>query len=168
MVDKHYRRQAVTEALHSAWNTQHVEVSLFDKDIFLYFEHAIDYAKVIRDAPWTVTGNLIIIEQWKEQQDWSFDKMEVWAQLHNIPPEVRNAKTASNLVMRIGIPSQIMLIDGISMPQRVAYLRATILIQVATSLKTYINIQRSGKEFRALIKYERLPMYSFYLRIDWT
>ncbi|KAJ4980000.1 hypothetical protein NE237_010780 [Protea cynaroides] len=91
-VNKPYRRQTV---------------SFFDTYIFLFhFKHAIDYANVIRDGPWTVAGNPIILEQWKEQQDWSFDLLEVWAQLHNTPPEIRNAKTASKLVRRLGIPSQ--------------------------------------------------------------
>ncbi|KAJ4960944.1 hypothetical protein NE237_020854 [Protea cynaroides] len=66
---KPFRRQAVTEALPTAWNTVHgVEVILVDKMTYLFrFKHSLDLLNVLKEAPWTVAGNLTILEGWSRK-----------------------------------------------------------------------------------------------------
>ncbi|KAJ4978561.1 hypothetical protein NE237_009341 [Protea cynaroides] len=134
---KSYCKQAVFEALPMAWNLCHqVLVSIFSTDIYTFkFSHILDLQNVMREAPWSVSGNLIALEHWNDLHTCNFDKVDFWIQLHNIPPEFFNENMTSKLTSLFGNVSQLMIIDGINQGQKIQFIRARTTIDICKPLR---------------------------------
>ncbi|KAJ4965081.1 hypothetical protein NE237_016930 [Protea cynaroides] len=130
--NKPFRRQVVTDALPSAWNTVHGVEVVFNIDKMTYsfrFKHNFDLLNVLKEAPWTVAGNLIILERWSGDQKWSFESFQIWAQIHGLPAEAMKPNVAPRLVSRIGVPSQLMIIEGPAQGMMISFLRARVTLE---------------------------------------
>ncbi|KAJ4980585.1 hypothetical protein NE237_031422 [Protea cynaroides] len=118
----------------------------------------------MREAPWTVSGNLIILEHWNDQHSWTFDKVEFWVHLHNIPSELFDENMAPKLISFLR--NVIQLIDGINQGQKTQFIRARTYIDICNPLRTCFNVKRkNGMEHMIKLKYERLPLYCFFCGI---
>ncbi|XP_042505657.1 uncharacterized protein LOC122082259 [Macadamia integrifolia] len=165
LVGKPYRKQAITEALISAWNTSHpVIVSPIKNHTYLFrFEHAMDVQNVLTNAPWSVAGNLLILERWKPARDWSFAYTDIWVQFHEILEELQDYKLVSRLVMKVGDVSRLMDITGVRSGKRLQYFKARLKLDVRKPLKDTIQIRRrSGEKHSVDLRYERLPLFYYY------
>ncbi|KAJ4971368.1 hypothetical protein NE237_004467 [Protea cynaroides] len=138
-----YRHQAVFEALPAAWNFSYGgEIVPFDKDLFLFrFLHALDLFNVLKDFPWTVARNLLSLDHWSPNQDWSFSSFQILVQFHDLPLEALHRSVASRLVSKVGQPSQITLIEGLFQGQRIQFLRARVTLEVVVPLRSFLTIQ---------------------------
>ncbi|KAJ4970775.1 hypothetical protein NE237_003874 [Protea cynaroides] len=88
--------RAVAEALPSAWNTIHgVEVKTIDKTTYIFrFNHSLDLLNVLKESPWSVAGNLIILQRWTKDQNWNFSSFQIWVQIHGLPEEAMQLSVA--------------------------------------------------------------------------
>ncbi|XP_042486854.1 uncharacterized protein LOC122067070 [Macadamia integrifolia] len=163
-----YRKQAVFEALQTAWNPTHkVDISHLDDRKFLFqFHHSIDRDNVLQEGPWAVSGNLLVLERWNMEYQWSFTQCELWAQLHSVPVELKKKDIMLRLASKLGHISKIMLIDGFQFGDRVAYVRVRVRIDIRKPLRTSISVTRGhGSRSSITIKYERLPIFCYSCRL---
>ncbi|KAJ4962151.1 hypothetical protein NE237_022090 [Protea cynaroides] len=71
--------QAVLHGLSLAWNTKYgVHAMVFCSNIYTFtFNHELDLLNVLSEAPWSVAGNLIMLDHWNSQGNWDFDHFPV-------------------------------------------------------------------------------------------
>ncbi|KAJ4965145.1 hypothetical protein NE237_016994 [Protea cynaroides] len=133
---KTFRRQAISEALPSAWNTIHgFEVKPIDKSTHIFrFNYILYFFNVLKESPWLVAGNLIILQRWTKDQSWNFSSFQIWAQIHGLPKEDMQPNVAQRLVYKVGIPSQLMVIEGVIQGQKTSYLRARVSMEISKPL----------------------------------
>ncbi|XP_043725561.1 uncharacterized protein LOC122672129 [Telopea speciosissima] len=165
LAGRRYRKQAVTEALINAWNTSApVIVSPLRVDTYLFkFEHPMDLTNVLNETPWSVAGNLIVLERWKASKNWTFDYTEIWVQLHDIPTELHDHGLVAKLVCKVGEVSRLLFISGVRGGQKLSYFRARIRMDITKPLKKFLKIKRrSGVDHMVDLRYERLPLFSLF------
>ncbi|XP_043700181.1 uncharacterized protein LOC122650876 [Telopea speciosissima] len=104
---KPYRKQAVLEALPLAWNTRYPVVvsALSDHKYLFRFQHRNDVKNVLEEGPWSVSGNLLVLEQWRDDEDWSFKLTEFWIQISNLPIDLLSLEFAFQLTTQLGNPT---------------------------------------------------------------
>ncbi|XP_043717771.1 uncharacterized protein LOC122665686 [Telopea speciosissima] len=155
----------MTEALIAAWNTTSpVIVSNLLQDTYLFkFEHQLDVYNVLQEAPWSVAGNLIVLERWRATMDWTFSSTEMWLQLHDIPEELHDPDLITRLAHKLGEVSRVQYINGVRGGQRLKFYRVHTRVDVTKPLRRSLKIKRrSGVDQAAEIKYERLPLFCYY------
>ncbi|XP_043687990.1 uncharacterized protein LOC122639234 [Telopea speciosissima] len=165
---KPYRRQAIDEALLKAWNTRFpITVALYDKDLYLFhLQHGLDLQNVINEGPWSVSNNLIILENWGSSKDWSFTHYLFWIQLHAVPEELLNLDFAAKIATRFGSPSSAMIIRSFKGGGRLHYIRLRVLLDITNPIKQHYRLQRrDGSSHMLFIKYAKLPLFCFYCGI---
>ncbi|XP_042500816.1 uncharacterized protein LOC122078762 [Macadamia integrifolia] len=144
-----YRKQALTEGLVNAWNLKFgLEVSTIDQNHFLFqFQHRIDMENVLAEEPWTVAGNLIILESWNPEQRWQFCNASFWVQFYSSTLDLLDINLGRRYATQIGSPTKIMLIRGTQGGHRQHYLRARVKIDIRKPLRSIIPIRlRNGLE----------------------
>ncbi|KAJ4969574.1 hypothetical protein NE237_016275 [Protea cynaroides] len=84
----------------------------------------------------------------------AFFGIEIWVQLHDLPLEAMHRSIAPRLISKIGLPSEIMVIDSLSQGEKIQFLRARVTLEVAAPLRYFFTIQsHSGQECRVSINY---------------
>ncbi|XP_042488129.1 uncharacterized protein LOC122068314 [Macadamia integrifolia] len=157
---KPYRRQAIIEALPRAWNlTFPVAISLMQDDRYLFqFHHQLDYKNVLEEGPWAVGENLLILEKWRQEEDWSFNRIEFWIQIHDVPQELFHLDLATQMAAKVGNPQQVTLFG-----LRMRFIRCRVTIDIAKPLHISIPIKRKSPiRTLASVKYQRLPNFCYY------
>ncbi|XP_043687687.1 PR domain zinc finger protein 2-like [Telopea speciosissima] len=106
IVDKPYRKQSVSEGLLRAWNAvKDVQVHPLEADHFVFkFEHELDMQNVLLDGPWSVNGNLIVLEKWQGYLNNSFTHCDFWVQFHDVPVDLRSTEVLLGIAQKFGTP----------------------------------------------------------------
>ncbi|XP_042479714.1 uncharacterized protein LOC122060658 [Macadamia integrifolia] len=161
---KPFRKQAVMEALPTAWNTlAPIEISPIDLNRYLFhFQHPTDLDNVLEEGPWAVNGNLLMLERWKDNGGWLFQFTELWVQFHDVPLDLFSLEFSFQLATMIGTPRKSMAIQGTQFGARVQYLRCRIQIDIHNPLRQIIlSKRRSDAKMEIKVKYERLPIFCY-------
>ncbi|KAL7212957.1 hypothetical protein ACSBR2_015620 [Camellia fascicularis] len=90
LASKLLNRTAVSKIIQSAWKTiEAVVVSPWPDNVFLFrFGTLEDRQKVLRDAPWSIMGNLLVLQPLKmgcSVSEMDFSYCPFWVQVHGLP-----------------------------------------------------------------------------------
>ncbi|KAJ4979507.1 hypothetical protein NE237_010287 [Protea cynaroides] len=127
------------DALPIAWNIVHcVEVIFIDKMTYLFrFKHSLDLLNVRSSVDFLKNFKYGI-------------RFIVFLRTEAVKPNV-----APCLVSKVGVPTQLMIIEGVSQSQRMSYLKARVTLEINKPLRHSISIQgKNGHEWVAIVKYD--------------
>ncbi|XP_072076776.1 uncharacterized protein At4g02000-like [Arachis hypogaea] len=123
--------------------------------------------QMLKNGPWNIKGNLLNLQRWSQNASFMMFSMTswTWIQIHGIPVEYMNEKTAKTIGYMLGIvdkvkdPKQ----DGVLMRN---FLRVTVTIEITRLPQTSFWLKRDQKENKWIsFKYERFQE-SYYFNCE--
>lgn len=90
MINKFLNKGAVKALIQRSWNAKGViNITDLKENLFLFnFSEEDDFVRVVRDSPWTIMGNLLVLSEWSELmtiEEIRWRKCQFWVQFHGIP-----------------------------------------------------------------------------------
>lgn len=164
--DKSFNRGATKNILCKAWgDPEGLKISDFGVNMFLFTFQSVEEAnEVIKKGPWYVMGKLVSVQNWSSQttmKDIDFSKVQCWVQLHGLPNENLNVRSAEKLLSHMGEIMEIEnpLMDGLFIRH---FIRARIKVNIKNPLSTGCWIPRKNmSKIWMQIKYEKLQDMCF-------
>lgn len=165
VVFRPYRTQSVTEGLLKAWHAKHeVEVIPMAEDKFLFhFTHIMDLQNVLLDGPWSVNGNLLLLQQWSGRLDVALQYFDIWIQIHDLPFDLRQPEFIIKLSSKLGDVLQVIETYHYIKGVKHVFYRCRITLDVGKPLKQCLYVKRRGG-FKTSVPllYERVPLFCAY------
>ncbi|KAI7980398.1 Uncharacterized protein LOK49_Contig153G00003 [Camellia lanceoleosa] len=171
LASKLLNRTTVSKIIQSAWKTrEEIVVSPWPDNVFLFrFGNLEDRLKVLREAPWSIIGNFLVLQPLKmgcsiSEMDFSF--CPFWVQVHGLPMDHltrRNGQiNAESLGQLIGVEVPH---DGLLLHR--SFLRLRVELDVSKPIlrgfmmkrkdPNTLNITEKWVDF----KYEKLSDYCY-------
>lgn len=165
---KTLNKNAVSSILKKAWSTRgEFSITPWNDNTFLFrFKDEMDRTSVMRDGPWSVMGNLLVLKPIEEGvvvSTMNFNVSPFWVQIHGLPVEKMtkaNAETIGNRLGRLlGIEA---ISDGLLLER--SFLRVRVELNLSQPLPKGFWLRRkepSGFDLWIAYKYERLTDFCY-------
>ncbi|KAF5947497.1 hypothetical protein HYC85_013454 [Camellia sinensis] len=107
LASKSLNQQAVSNILLDAWRSRaKLEISSWSENSFLFqFEDLEDHRRVLAEAPWSVMGNLLVLQPLSARVSASemvFHWSPFWVQVHGLPVAKMTKQNAEFIGKRLG------------------------------------------------------------------
>lgn len=165
MSSKAVNRNMMKNMLLKGWNVKDLKVSELENNIFFFaFSCEKDRSRILRNRPWTVTGILLLVQEWNVllpicDVQWKF--CPYWIQFHGLPLGGLSSKNAGILGGKIGDVLEVEnpFVDG---KLRRDFLRARVLVDIMKPLLCGLWIPRPSMEKVWIsCKYEKLQIFCY-------
>ncbi|KAI7979736.1 hypothetical protein LOK49_Contig262G00003 [Camellia lanceoleosa] len=168
---KPLNNQAVSSILHGAWKVRNsFSITPWNDNLFLFtFEDDEDRQWVLEEAPWSVMGNLMVlnpVEIGSPVSQMDFTWSPFWVQIHGLPVEKMTRTNGETIGKRLG---RLLRVDGHS--EGLLLDRSFLLIRVELDvsrplprgffLKQPANSSGETKELWIDFKIEKLSDFCF-------
>lgn len=125
------------------------------------FETQRDRDRVRDGAPWHVSKNAVILEEfvpWMLPSELKFDKLQLWARVINLPFHLRTDAWGEAIAKQIDKNTSMIHIDPMG-----GFLRARVTVDVRKPLRRWILIDSELRKSRDWfdIQYEQVPYFCF-------
>lgn len=100
MSSKSVNKNMMKTMLVKGWSVRDLKITEMESNIFIFsFRSENDRNRVLRNRPWTVTGILLLIQEWNSflpinEVKWCFSPY--WIQFHGMPFGGLSCKNASS------------------------------------------------------------------------
>jgi hypothetical protein len=98
--------QSLKNTLQAAWNpAQEVKFHEIEPNLFVMQAFCLgDWNRIMEDGPWLFRGCALMVEAFDGAvvKPTTSNRVQVWAQIHKIPPLFRNKEVLSQLASRVG------------------------------------------------------------------
>lgn len=166
LTEKSLNKGAVKNILCKAWDEpQEMEISDFGKNLFLFtFKSKVEADEVLKKGPWYVMNKLVSLQSWAPQAimgEIVFSRVQFWIQLHGLPIENLNVKSAGTIFFQLGEVVEIEdpRYDGHLLRH---FIRARVKINIQHPLSTGCWIPRQNlPNTWVQFKYEKLQDMCF-------
>ncbi|KAL5538255.1 hypothetical protein UlMin_042244 [Ulmus minor] len=158
----------VQQILCRAWNTRRpwtvVEPGRRAKNMFVFlFEAVEDKRMVLERRPWTVKGNLLLLNEWDPDTPMNlidFSKCALWVQLHGIPPSLVSKENVGQIAATGG---EVMAIEYDSVNAIWSeFIRVKVQVELKSPLKPGVFIPLKGKQpVWVQLKYEKIGDFCY-------
>lgn len=161
---KKIKCNVVFSVLKAAWGSYDTVVMSELRDGIMAFDFVCeeDRNRVMDLSPWAIHGNCLnlrISHQNHSLEEIDFRKMQIWAQVHGLSPEMLNMENAVNIASRIG---KNLFIDNEKDMLDRGYMRMKLEIDVADPVSPgFWWTNDRGMDKWAHIRYERLADLCF-------
>lgn len=165
MSSKSFNRNALRNLAMKIRNVSDLKISEMENNLFIFsFGKDVDRRRVLRNRSWTITGILLVIQEWCpmlpiNEIQWNFSPF--WIQFHGMSLGGLSCKNAGILGSRIG---DILEVEDPVVNGRVMrdFLRARVLVDISKPLMCGVWIPRPNMEKVWIsIKYENLHVFCF-------
>lgn len=165
---KSLNKLAVSNIIRSSWKTRaEFAISPWETNTFLFrFDNEEDRSSVLRDGPWSVMGNLLVLRPIPEGAslaDIDFSICPFWVQIHGLPVEKMTKGNAEIIGRRFGRLVGIeALSDGLLLNR--SFLRVRVELNLNHPLPKgfwYKRNSPSGRDLWISYKYEKLADFCF-------
>ncbi|KAK6119836.1 hypothetical protein DH2020_046431 [Rehmannia glutinosa] len=141
-----------------------VEVESVGENIFiLEFRSITDRRRALMEGPWNLFRNLVLFQEIQGLQhprDITFDKIDIWVQLHNLPLAFMNKKVIESIGGKVGKLVEVDEGDGGNYWGKFARIRVTL--EMDKPLKKCISVKvEDAEEILVILVYERLPDFCY-------
>ncbi|KAF7140564.1 hypothetical protein RHSIM_Rhsim06G0091800 [Rhododendron simsii] len=166
--DKTLNKIAVTNILHKAWNTRaEFSITPWSHNTTLFrFNDEEDRRSILRDAPWSVIGNLLVLKPLPEgvvASEMDFNTSPFWVQIHGLPVEKMTKVNAEIIGKRFACLLGIEAVSDGLLLQR-SFLRVRVEVNISQPLPKGFWMRRknpTGTDLWISYKYERLSDFCF-------
>ncbi|XP_028782868.1 uncharacterized protein LOC114738970 [Neltuma alba] len=155
--------------IRKGWNltkNEDLEITDVDQNAFIFeFRRAEDRMRILKGRPWSIQGQLLNIQIWKDFMTFSevdFHSCPFWIQFHDLPEEAMDIENVRILGSMVG---NVVMIED---PRRGnlltrSFLRARVVVDLRKPLITGIWTPRPDMDpVWIKIKYERLQQFCFW------
>ncbi|KAL2939378.1 ATP synthase epsilon chain [Bienertia sinuspersici] len=157
---------AFISTIKNVWQTKNgVDISNIGKNLFVFqFYHWRDKARVLDGQPWHFDRNALLLGEIKEDEKPSsiqLHSLPIWCRVYNLPFKGRlNINNATQLGNKIGAFIAVDQSGSLGIDKSI---RIRVLLDVRRPLTQKVKIKmKGGKEEFFDVKYERLPMFSYW------
>lgn len=164
VTNKFLNRGAVKSLILRNWNPKgDVNISDLKDNMFLFnFADEEDFIRVVRDSPWTVLGNLLVLSEWSvlmtiDEIEWR--KCQFWVQFHGIP---LRGMTSTNIVKMGAQVGEVVAYEDPLFNDGVArsFVRARVVVSLDNPLVSGFWVPRPGlSKIWVSAKYEKLQSF---------
>ncbi|KAG5546512.1 hypothetical protein RHGRI_018629 [Rhododendron griersonianum] len=166
--DKPLNKIAISNILRKAWNTKaEFSITPWSNNTTLFrFNDEEDRRSILRDAPWSVMGNLLVLKPLPEgvvASEMDFNSSPFWVQIHGLPVEKMTRVNAEIIGKRfarlLGIEA---ISDGLLLQR--SFLRVRVEVNISQPLPKGFWMRRKnpvGADLWIAYKYERLSDFCF-------
>ncbi|GMP54839.1 hypothetical protein CsSME_00019872 [Camellia sinensis var. sinensis] len=164
-------RTAISNILQSAWKPRsQLVISPWGDNVYLFqFSKSEDRCKVLAKAPWSVMGNLLVLQPLHlgmAISDFDFRWCPFWVQVHGLPLDKMSKKHGESIRNHLGKLIEFKaLSDGLLLGR--SFLRIRVELDVTKPLLQGFILHRrtlSGEpmtDFRVFYKYEKLSDFCY-------
>lgn len=165
MSSKSVNRSTMRNMLIRGWNVKDFKITEMENNIFLFsFEKESDRSRILRNRPWTVTGILLVIQEWSSllpisEVKWNF--CPYWIQFHGVPPGGLSGKNARTIGERIG---DVLEVEDPIRNGKICrdFMRARVLVDISKPLLCGVWIPRPNMEKVWIsFRYEKLHVFCY-------
>ncbi|KAK6163027.1 hypothetical protein DH2020_002868 [Rehmannia glutinosa] len=142
-----------------------VEIESVGENLFIMeFRSIVDKRRTLTEGPWNFHRNLVLFQEIQGLQNprsVTFEKIDIWVQLHNLPIAFMNRNILEMIGSKIGLILEIDEGEGGNFWGRFARIR--VRIDLGKPLKKFVSVQveQEKDEVIVLLVYERLPDYCY-------
>ncbi|KAE8682599.1 hypothetical protein F3Y22_tig00111238pilonHSYRG00274 [Hibiscus syriacus] len=115
-------------------------------------------------APWTFNGDLVALHRYDPSRglgEYDFHSLSIWVRIYDLPLGWMNARVGASIANR--------LVEAVAVDLRTgagrlgSYLRIRVNIDIRKPLRRCVSLgtRPNGKPRLCILKYERLPTFSF-------
>ncbi|KAI8016696.1 hypothetical protein LOK49_LG05G01921 [Camellia lanceoleosa] len=171
LTQKVLNKPAVSRIIQNAWKVRkEVAISPLADNVYLFrFENAEDRQKVLRETPWSIMGNLLVLQALVTGSSISeieFSRCPFWVQVHGLPIDRMTRRNSQIIASSIGN------LIGVEAPHNglllyYSFLRIRVNIDVIKPLPRGFHLRRkdpvTSKVSKKLVdyKYERLSKFCY-------
>lgn len=162
LTTKQFSDVSLISSMQAAWNTaREVTFRPISKNLMMVQAHCLgDWKRIMEDGPWLFRGYAVMLEEY----DGSIpsppepSKVQVWVQIHKIPPLYRTEKIISQLAGRVGEVIKVEM-EAISTSEG-DFHRARVAVHATKPLTRCVKLAPEGRESMMLwVKYEKVPRF---------
>lgn len=155
--------QTISNALRPAWgNPRGLKFTSMGDNMFVaVFESKRDKDRIWDGSPWHVSKNAVILAEFEEcmrPDEVSFDRLQLWARVINLPYNLRDDVWGKEIANQIDKNASSVQFDHTG-----GYLHARVTIDVSKPLRRWIPIESARRKKQDLyeIQYEHVPHFCF-------
>lgn len=167
---KRLNRQAMTSILTGAWKTRKpLTIAPWNDNVFLFtFEDLEDRKKILAEAPWTVMGNMLLLQPLAVDTpaaEIEFRWAPFWVQAHGLPPEKLTKSNGEMIGQKFGRLVRVEAhTEGLLLYR--SFLRIRMEIDVTRPLPKGFFLKRKGDCLETVdlwisFKYEKLADFCY-------
>jgi hypothetical protein len=159
---KSFSMQSLKNTLQAAWNpAQEVKFHEIEPNLFVMQAFCLgDWNRIMDDGPWLFRGCALMAEAFDGAavKPPTPNRVQVWAQIHKIPPLFRNNEVLSQLASRVG---EVVAVDGnVVQTRNGAFHRIRVKLNPAKPLTRFVPLTMEGSDPMFLqVKYEKMPKH---------
>ncbi|KAL2925745.1 Copper homeostasis protein cutC-like protein, partial [Bienertia sinuspersici] len=155
--------EAMKSVLRSSWKPiKGLAVREIDHNLFIFqFFYASDRARVIDQSPWSFDNHLLLLREIsgiEQPRNFSFDTVDFWIRIYNVPFVKRSRALASLVGNKLG---QFLDYDESNISGWSKYMRARVRFNVYKPLPRGTVMKVGGERIWVDIKIERLPGFCY-------
>jgi hypothetical protein len=147
----------------AAWSpAQDVTFHELETNLFVLQAHSLgDWKRIMEDGPWLFRGCALMTEPFDGETMMPKvlpSGVEVWAQIHRLPPLFRKKEVIEQLAQRVG---KFLASDGVAVQTRTGvFHRVRVKLDSLKPLTRFVPLTLEGSERMFLqVQYEKLPKY---------
>jgi hypothetical protein len=114
LTNRSFSAEALFEKMKGIWNlSREPDCREAGENLFIFQMHCLgDWKKVVHQGPWIFRGFGLLVEDYdglSSPEDFVFNGMYVWAQIHGIPELYRKLDVVDDLARKIGKVKEVQL-----------------------------------------------------------
>ncbi|KAM0901939.1 hypothetical protein ACQ4PT_019512 [Festuca glaucescens] len=114
LTNRTFSADALFEKMKSIWNlSRELNCREAGENLFIFQMHCLgDWKKVVHQGPWTFRGFGLLVEDYdglSAREDFVFNGLYVWAQIHGIPELYRKMEVVDDLAHKVGKVKEVQL-----------------------------------------------------------
>ncbi|KAM0890503.1 hypothetical protein ACQ4PT_027009 [Festuca glaucescens] len=163
LTTRSFSTDALFEKMKSVWNLSRDPICReAGENLFIFQMHCLgDWKKVVHQGPWTFRGWGLMIEDYdglSDPENFVFDGMHMWAQIHGIPELYRKVEVVDDLARRVGKVKEVQFSPKLFFEGN--YVRIRVRIDVTKPLMRFVSLTIPVEGRRRLpVKYEKIPFF---------
>ncbi|KAL2907049.1 Gag polyprotein [Bienertia sinuspersici] len=151
--------EAMKNVLRASWKPiKGMTVREIDKNLFVFqFFNHLDKEKVINQSPWAFDNHLLLLREisGREQpKDLSFDSVDFWVRVYNVPFAKRSKSLASTIGNKMG---NFLEYDDSDISGWSKFMRIRVRMNVLKPLPRGVTMRIRGEKIWVDFWFERLP-----------
>ncbi|KAH7860856.1 hypothetical protein Vadar_018809 [Vaccinium darrowii] len=157
--------QGVQNIINKAWKTRaKFTISRWNNGYYAFsFELEEDVTKILAQAPWSISGNLLVLTRWdqdKSVEELDFTSSPFWIQVHGLPLSCMSRKNGGAIARIMGFSIEPETNTSFEANKTItSYLRLRVRIDITKPLNKGFFLKRSDLWVR--IQYERLSDFCY-------
>jgi hypothetical protein len=160
---KDFSAESLKRTMFAAWNTaQEVTFRAIEKNLFLIQAHCLgDWKRIMEEGPWLFRDCALMVEEFDGATTVPSvipNRVQVWIQIHKIPPLYRTESILKQLASKVGEVSKVEM--KVASYGNGEFHRARVKLNADSPLMRLVSLSPEGSESLFMqVLFEKMPRF---------